>query len=166
MTRRFAPLGALALVLALALTMAACGGRPAPPGAAATSAPMAQPPSSGTPRGQIQQLDLHIQRLRARVGLPAMESMSSPDGASNDGAAAATPSSVPGPDGVPASRDAGAMTCQDVCGISRSICDNAGRICHIARGDLAGDKWAEAMCQRAETSCSDAKRRCTDCKNR
>jgi len=57
-----------------------------------------------------------------------------------------------------------ASTCSDVCRITTSICNNADRICRIAREKLPDDDWARGRCEAANKSCTAAKARCDKCK--
>lgn len=52
--------------------------------------------------------------------------------------------------------------CDDVCGLSEAICENAESICGIA-AELAPDDWAEQKCNSAKASCREAKQRCCSC---
>jgi hypothetical protein len=52
--------------------------------------------------------------------------------------------------------------CDDVCGLSDAICENAESICGIA-AELAPDDWAEEKCNSAKASCREAKQRCCSC---
>jgi hypothetical protein len=53
-------------------------------------------------------------------------------------------------------------TCRDVCNLADAICDNAHRICEIAR-ELDGDSWARDKCASAKASCKQARERCCEC---
>lgn len=52
--------------------------------------------------------------------------------------------------------------CNDVCGLSEAICENAESICGIA-SQLAPDDWAEQKCNSAKASCREAKQTCCSC---
>ena len=53
-------------------------------------------------------------------------------------------------------------TCQDVCTLSASICDNAESICRLS-GELGDDDWASDKCQHATAACAESTSRCCAC---
>lgn len=55
--------------------------------------------------------------------------------------------------------------CDDVCGLSEAICENAESICGIA-AELPDDDWAAGKCNSAKASCREAKQRCCSCDDR
>ena len=52
--------------------------------------------------------------------------------------------------------------CQDVCALKDAICDNAERICGIARA-IGNDPWSAKRCKSAKASCKEASERCCAC---
>ena len=55
--------------------------------------------------------------------------------------------------------------CQDVCNVSRAICDNAEDICRIA-GNMKNDSWAIGKCTAAKASYQEASQKCCGCANK
>jgi len=53
--------------------------------------------------------------------------------------------------------------CDDVCGLSDAICDNAEAICGLADDLGKDDTFAQEKCASAKASCREAKQRCCDC---
>ncbi|MEJ7597601.1 MAG: hypothetical protein WKG01_06800 [Kofleriaceae bacterium] len=54
------------------------------------------------------------------------------------------------------------QTCTDSCQLADSICDNAGKICSLAK-ELEPDPWASDKCSSATASCEAARTRCCSC---
>lgn len=52
--------------------------------------------------------------------------------------------------------------CTDMCQLASNICNNAGRICHLAN-ELGDDDWARDRCSDASKSCTSADQRCCEC---
>lgn len=52
--------------------------------------------------------------------------------------------------------------CRDVCNLKDAICDNAERICRIARA-IGNDPWSAQRCSGAKASCKEARERCCGC---
>ena len=63
----------------------------------------------------------------------------------------------------PSCRPAQNDTCKTSCTLGSSICDNASRICEIAK-TLPGDNEATNKCARANTTCSAASEKCCKCR--
>ena len=57
---------------------------------------------------------------------------------------------------------AASTSCGDVCRLSDTICDNAGKICKIS-DDLGDDEWAAGKCTSAKQTCGDGHKRCCEC---
>lgn len=58
----------------------------------------------------------------------------------------------------------GLTECKDPCKLSEAICQNAERICDIAKSD--GGDWANNKCRDAKRSCKEAREVCTCCERR
>ncbi len=54
-------------------------------------------------------------------------------------------------------------TCNDVCNLADDICDNAERICQLADQLGKGDDYAQEKCSSAKASCREAKQKCCGC---
>ena len=52
--------------------------------------------------------------------------------------------------------------CHDVCTLADSICDNATKICDLAK-QMAGDDWAKGKCDSATKTCGESHERCCSC---
>lgn len=52
--------------------------------------------------------------------------------------------------------------CRDSCTLGDSICDNAKKICDLAKS-MPGDAWAASKCDDGTKSCDAAHQRCCDC---
>lgn len=52
--------------------------------------------------------------------------------------------------------------CRDVCDLKDAICDNAERICELAR-EVGNDPWSAEKCASAKASCKEARERCCRC---
>jgi hypothetical protein len=87
------------------------------------------------------------------------------------GLAAPAPTPMPAPAeamaAVPLSTDATCQPaetdrCTQSCKVSDSICNNAQRICDLAK-DLAGDGWAAGKCATAKETCATAHESCCTC---
>jgi len=63
----------------------------------------------------------------------------------------------------PSCRPAQNDTCKTSCTLGDSICDNAHRICELARS-LPGDMYATQKCARANTVCEAASEKCCKCR--
>jgi hypothetical protein len=55
-----------------------------------------------------------------------------------------------------------ASTCTQSCALSDTICDNAKKICDLAR-QLPGDAWAEQRCADGSATCDQARAACCAC---
>lgn len=58
----------------------------------------------------------------------------------------------------------GLTECKDPCNLAGAICQNADRICDIARED--GSDWARDKCRDAKRSCEEAREVCGCCERR
>jgi hypothetical protein len=58
---------------------------------------------------------------------------------------------------------AASETCTNSCTFADSICDNATKICDLAK-QLPGDGWATNKCIAGQSSCKEAKDRCCGCR--
>lgn len=56
-----------------------------------------------------------------------------------------------------------ASTCTQSCALSDTICDNAKKICDLAR-ELPGDRWAEQKCADGSATCDQARATCCACR--
>ncbi len=59
-------------------------------------------------------------------------------------------------------KPAAAQACTDTCKLSDSICDNAVKICDIAK-ELGNDAWANEKCASGTSSCETAQGKCCGC---
>jgi hypothetical protein len=125
----------------------------------ATMAPQARPVSASQPplipsdpKAQIQYYADEIEKQRQQLGMPeAVLPMSSQP-------IAATPRSNDDAQCHAAKTE----SCNSVCTLSDSICDNAEKICKIS-DELGDDEWASDKCKSARVTCSDAHKRCCEC---
>ena len=62
----------------------------------------------------------------------------------------------------PTCKPAASGTCTEMCTLSDSICDSAGKICNIAT-ELPGDAWAAEKCSNGNASCEAAHKKCCGC---
>lgn len=122
--------------------------------------PTRQPPDDeiamvgGGPRQEIARLSTQIQQWRGDAGIPVEPEADAVAAMSHVAAAdAARECTAPPPAG----------TCQDVCELGDSICENATTICDLAE-QLPGDAWAEGKCDSAKASCREADERCCTCR--
>ncbi len=143
-------------ICAAALVATSCGG--------ATKRGAVQADSS--PQGQIRALMGQNANYRQQLGMgqTAVEN-GSPDSTTTAGTAK-DPSSRPQVKTTSPPRVRRASTCSDVCRITASICDNAQRICRIAKDKLPDDAWAQNQCTKATRSCTDARARCDKCRSK
>lgn len=147
--------------LALAcVVLAACAARreartAVPPPTADERPAIAAGPSSLDPHAQIDELAKQIDAQRDQLGLivpvdtiewPPATSMSAPVSSKTD------PQCHPG----------ASQTCQDSCGLSDSICDNAKKICDLAV-QLPGDRYAAQKCDEGKATCDAAHGKCCGC---
>jgi len=163
-SRRASLVGLVAGVsLALVMACAAGGKRSAAPqsGAAGPSDTTAPPsPSSlpGGPHAQIEELTKQIELSRDKLGLPAAPASMSPCPNNQCSPAPEAMSTHTDPSCHPGSSD----VCSSTCTLSDSICDNASKICNLAK-QLPGDTWAGDRCTSANASCHDAHDKCCTC---
>lgn len=54
-------------------------------------------------------------------------------------------------------------TCTQSCTLSDSVCDNAGKICRIAKELGGADSYASSKCQSANDSCKRTRETCCSC---
>lgn len=159
--------GGVAAGLAAALLIAcaaAPAGRPtsasgaAMPGMADAGAP------AGSPRGEIDRLDHAIEAELGKLGLPAPAPPACAASGCMDAASAAPVAMGTQPvTSDPTCKPAASDTCTSTCGFADSICENAGKICSIAR-DLGGhDAYANGKCASGTQSCEAARGRCCAC---
>jgi hypothetical protein len=100
---------------------------------------------------QIAALDRKITEQRQKMNLPEPPLVPN---APEAGPAAVMP--------VAACPAAPPEACHDVCTLSDDICDNAGKICELAK-NMPGDAWAEGKCASANQTCGQAHDRCCSC---
>ena len=144
MTARWVALAAAtSVVVACASSMSQS--RPGAAPEAQTGAP------AGSPHEQIDALSQEIDQQRAQLKLPATPHAMTP--------MVATGSNVPPT--VACVRNPSAV-CSQTCQLSDSICDNAKKICDIAK-QLPADDWAAKKCSDGNETCSAAKTQCCDC---
>jgi hypothetical protein len=62
----------------------------------------------------------------------------------------------------PTCKPGGSQLCSDTCKLSDSICENAVKICGIAK-ELGNDAWANEKCASGTTSCDTAQTKCCGC---
>lgn len=147
--------------MSLAFVMACASAHKASPSAAGAS-PSSDVPSPSMmpadPHAQITELAKQIELSRGKLGLPpAPVTM------------AACPGNQcsPAPEAMTTQADttchpAQSDTCTSSCTLSDSICDNASKICNLAK-QLPGDAWASERCTSANASCHDAHDKCCAC---
>ena len=158
-------------VLGLALG-AACAALIACGAASKSAAPAQTMPSpqatgaepAGDARAQIEVLDRAISadldKLQLeRPPLPPTACIQPPCDTQPMAAAASRPPLQADPTCTPGQSD----VCKYTCTLGDSICDNAGKICSIAK-DLGGnDAWANEKCASGIESCNAARERCCGC---
>jgi hypothetical protein len=121
----------------------------------------APPPSpvGPSPHDQIEKFGQDITDARVKMGLPAAPEVVAPcPNGQCSGPAPTAMSTHSDPACHPATSD----TCSSTCTLADSICDNASKICALAK-ELPGDTWASDHCASATTSCHDAHERCCGC---
>jgi len=102
---------------------------------------------AGSPHDQIEALSQQIDQQRVELKLPAPSAMTPMAAGSN-----VTATCVRSPSAV----------CSQTCQLSDSICDNAKKICDIAK-QLPADDWAAKKCSEGNETCSAAKAQCCEC---
>ncbi len=154
MIRRMAAPRMLAAATVATALLACAGSAGRSPATTREAAGTQAPPLAGRPdelREQIRRLDAEIASQLVAAELEA------PD-----------PTSIEAAGGVPMAdlRTACARspreTCQDVCRLGDSICDNAAAICDLA-AELPGDAWAAGRCDSGKVACKRGNDRCCSC---
>ena len=150
------------LVLAAA-SLAACGSQRTSamaPAAPASASPAADgtllPPS---PRDEITRLDQEITAQLAQAGLAT----SQPPACAAAGTCSAAPMAITPIAQDPTCKPGPSETCTQSCTLSTSICDNAGRICALAKELGSADAYANEKCERGNESCKASRERCCGC---
>ena len=123
-------------------------------GCAARRPPQAELAPARDQRAEIDRLAADIEQKRGELQLlePTQDQL---DHAPGD------PRANPIKD--PSCRPAQTETCKSSCTLGDSICDNAHRICELARS-LPGDMYATQKCARANTVCDAASEKCCKCR--
>jgi hypothetical protein len=137
---------------ACAAVLIACSAARAPMSARSTTphdASGAMPPDA---HAQIEELERKIADSRATLKLPETASPMAPTAVHTMSAHTDDPSCHPGAND----------TCGDVCKLSDSICENATKICDIAK-QLPDDAWAAGKCGSAQTTCDESTKKCCGC---
>jgi hypothetical protein len=150
--------GLAALVGCVVLAACAAGTKraAAPPTVeAAPSTSGAQSPLPGSPHDEIEQLDQKIEMSRAELKLPELTEQ---DWQGTKPEPMGSQPALQDPKCRPAPND----TCKTSCTLSDSICDNANRICELAKS-LPGDNWALNKCAKANTTCEASRTKCCGC---
>ena len=139
------------LGLACAIVVSCGGARSASRAPTAVAAPDAMGPTDA--RSQIEALDGQITADLATLQLarPTTSPATSPEAMAAGGVQRDPSCKVPV---TPA--------CTDSCRLADSICDNAGKICGLAK-QLEPDDWASGKCSSATASCEAARTRCCAC---
>ena len=101
---------------------------------------------------QIEQYGQRIAEARVKLGMPA--EAPAPMAPCPGGQCSVAPSAM-STHTHPACHPGASDTCSSTCTLADSICDNASRICALAK-ELPGDTWASDRCASATTSCHDA----------
>jgi hypothetical protein len=131
----------------------------APPAAESHTSGAADAPGTsplpGSPHDEINQLDQKI--TIARTELELAEPLEA-DYASAQTTPMGTTPALQDPKCKPAKTD----TCTTSCTLSDSICDNANRICELAKS-MPGDNWALNKCAKANTTCEQSRTKCCGC---
>lgn len=127
-----------------------------PPPTAAERPASAAGPSALDPHAQIDALAKQLDAERDRLGLPAP--VPPPLAAATATSMSAPVSSKTDPQCHPGA----SQTCQDSCGLSDAICDNAKKICDLA-AQLPGDTWAAQQCEDGKATCDAAHAKCCGC---
>jgi hypothetical protein len=126
-----------------------------PPTAVAPSAEMGR----GSPEhAQIEQLDREISEARQKMGLGA-QAVPAPAPMAPSCTGPACPQEMASQDCHPGTSE----TCSNSCTFKQSICDNATKICELAK-QLPGDAWATDKCNAGNASCNEATQRCCTCR--
>lgn len=157
--------GGLLVGACLALVVACAAGK------SSMSAPQTAPTTEATPAGigvdggnardRILELEIQIDQQIAQLGLPPTPPPACPNG--NCSASAAEPMTV-----TPSAQDTTCKpgkseTCTQSCTLSDSICDNAGKICELAKELGGDDNFANEKCTRGKASCQASRTRCCGC---
>jgi len=143
--------------------LVACGAnRSTAPAAPTTAMPEATAPGMTLdPRAQIEALDREIDAGLAELNVspPVPACVAAATCSQLAPEPMATQPAVQDPACQPGSSD----VCTDTCTLSGSICENAKRICELAR-DLGGtDAYANEKCAKGNASCEAARERCCSC---
>ncbi len=102
-------------------------------------------PGASPQRDEIARLSQEIESQRSTLGLGATSARPMNAGSDTAGCTRST-----------------ASTCTQSCTLSDSICDNAKKICELAK-QLPGDAWAEQKCSDGSATCDQARARCCAC---
>jgi hypothetical protein len=110
---------------------------------------------------QIERLDRQITDSMARGHVPAASVEAIEPTASPQERIAATPMAAPPRLDLECHHGA-SEACTDSCTLADSICEDAQKICNLAK-QLPGDEYAADKCTSGEASCRAAKDRCCAC---
>lgn len=146
-----------ASVLLLMMALSSCGGSPkaSMPVTAGTGHDGATPTNMlpDDPRREITALEARITSNLDKLQIPVATTLTP----------MATPlANVEVPPVPQTCRQNTKPVCTDSCTLGAAICDDAGKLCELAK-QLSPDTWAADKCQRAQQSCTDATKRCCDC---
>ena len=148
--------------LLFAVSLAACG---APrttamgPAAPVSTAPASDGSLPGDPRAEITRLDREITAQLAAAGLAT----SQPPACAAAGTCSAAPMAITPIAQDPTCKPGPSETCTQSCTLATSICDNAGRICELAKQLGSADAYANETCERGTESCKASRERCCGC---
>lgn len=155
--------GGLLVGACLALVVACAAGKSSmsAPQAAPTAEAMPAGGGAGNARDQIVVLETQIDAEMTQLGLNPTPQPVCPDGTCS--ASAAEPMTV-----TPSAQDTTCKpgksdTCTQACTLSDSICDNAGKICELAKELGGDDSFANKTCTRGKASCQASRTRCCGC---
>jgi hypothetical protein len=146
------------------IAMAACQsgrmGQEMPIGQPVETASGPPPPLGDDPHATVERLHADLVERRAALGLPAPppphEDACEPVCAVGDppGAATASPGCTPGT----------GSACAATCAQADAVCDDAARICAIAK-QTRTEAWVAGQCQEARATCTDAHVPCCGCRS-
>lgn len=111
------------------------------------------------PRAEIERLDAEIDVALGSLSVPPPVPACAAEAACGQAMPATTAIAPRGAECQPAA----SQTCTDTCTLSDSICDNAGRICELAKQLGGADAFANEKCAKGNTSCEQARGRCCGC---
>jgi hypothetical protein len=149
---------AVALGVAGAAAIVACGGSAAPRTKSTGLAPVMTPGGLGGKKAEIEQLDRDIDaklgemNVARPAAVPPASSMDPVAMGARNLTSAQDAQCSPGP----------SETCTRSCTLADSICTNAARICKLA-DDLGEDAWARDKCANSSESCRVAHESCCSC---